>query len=42
MLNQSVNQTMSRTILTAGTTVLAVLSLLLLGGAVIFRSRSRC
>lgn len=36
VLNQSVNQTMSRTILTAGTTLLAVLSLLLLGGEVIF------
>lgn len=36
VLNLSVNQTMSRTVLTAGTTVLAVLALLLLGGEVIF------
>lgn len=36
VLNMSVNQTMSRTVLTSGTTLLAVLSLLLFGGAVIF------
>jgi preprotein translocase subunit SecF len=36
VLNMSVNQTMSRTILTSGTTLLAVLALLLFGGAVIF------
>jgi preprotein translocase subunit SecF len=36
VLNTSVNQTMSRTILTAGTTLLAVLALLFFGGAVIF------
>ncbi|MEZ4330374.1 MAG: protein translocase subunit SecF [Myxococcota bacterium] len=36
VLNLSVNQTMSRTVLTAGTTVLAVLALLFLGGEVIF------
>lgn len=35
VLNQSVNQTLSRTILTSGTTLLAVLSLWLLGGEVI-------
>lgn len=36
VLNQSVNQTMSRTILTSGTTLLAVLALLLFGGETIF------
>jgi preprotein translocase subunit SecF len=35
VLNLSVNQTLSRTILTSTTTMLAVLSLLILGGAVI-------
>ena len=35
VLNLPVNQTMSRTILTSGTTLLAVLALLLFGGAVI-------
>jgi preprotein translocase subunit SecF len=35
VLNRSVNQTLSRTILTSGTTMLAVLSLLVLGGEVI-------
>ena len=35
VLNQSVNQTLSRTLLTSVTTLLAVLSLLFLGGAVI-------
>jgi preprotein translocase subunit SecF len=36
VLNLSVNQTMSRTVLTSGTTLLAVLALLFFGGAVIF------
>jgi len=36
VLNLSVNQTMSRTVLTAGTTLLAVLALLIFGGDVIF------
>jgi preprotein translocase subunit SecF len=35
VLNLSVNQTLSRTILTSGTTMLAVLSLLILGGEVL-------
>jgi preprotein translocase subunit SecF len=35
VLNRSVNQTLSRTILTSGTTLLAVLALLLVGGEVI-------
>jgi preprotein translocase subunit SecF len=35
VLNQSVNQTLSRTLLTSGTTLLAVLALLLLGGEVV-------
>jgi preprotein translocase SecF subunit len=35
IINRSVNQTLSRTILTAGTTLLAVLSLFFLGGTVI-------
>ncbi len=35
VLNRSINQTLSRTILTSITTLLAVLSLLLLGGEVI-------
>ncbi len=35
VLNRSVNQTLSRTVLTSGTTMLAVLSLLVLGGEVI-------
>jgi preprotein translocase subunit SecF len=35
VLNQSVNQTLSRTLLTSGTTMIAVLALLLLGGEVI-------
>jgi preprotein translocase SecF subunit len=35
IIDKSVNQTLSRTILTAGTTLLAVLSLFLLGGVVI-------
>ncbi len=35
VLNRSVNQTLSRTLLTSGTTLLAVLSLLFLGGEVI-------
>ena len=35
LLNLSVNQTLSRTLLTSGTTMLAVIALLLLGGAVI-------
>jgi len=35
VLNLSVNQTLSRTLLTSGTTLLAVLSLLLVGGEVI-------
>ncbi|MDZ7762686.1 MAG: protein translocase subunit SecF [Desulfovermiculus sp.] len=34
-INKSVNQTLSRTLLTSGTTILVVLSLLLLGGGVI-------
>jgi preprotein translocase subunit SecF len=36
VLNASVNQTMSRTVLTSGTTLLAVVALLVFGGAVIF------
>jgi preprotein translocase subunit SecF len=36
VLNLSVNQTMSRTILTAGTTILAVMALLVFGGEIIF------
>jgi preprotein translocase subunit SecF len=36
VLNLSVNQTMSRTVLTSGTTLLAVLALLIFGGEVIF------
>ena len=36
VINQSVNETLSRTILTAGATLLSVIALLLLGGAVIF------
>ena len=35
LINRSVNQTLSRTILTSGTTFLATLSLFLLGGGVI-------
>jgi preprotein translocase subunit SecF len=35
VLNQSVNQTLSRTVLTSGTTMLALLSLYFLGGEVI-------
>ncbi|GHU92708.1 protein-export membrane protein SecF [Deltaproteobacteria bacterium] len=35
LINKSVNQTLSRTILTSGTTLLATLALLLLGGGVI-------
>lgn len=35
LINRSVNQTLSRTILTSGTTILATLSLYLLGGGVI-------
>jgi preprotein translocase subunit SecF len=35
VLNQSVNQTLSRTVLTSGTTILALLSLYTLGGEVI-------
>ena len=35
LINRSVNQTLSRTILTSGTTLLATLSLFLLGGGVI-------
>ena len=35
VLNRSVNQTLSRTVLTSGTTVVVVLALLLLGGEVI-------
>jgi preprotein translocase subunit SecF len=35
VINRSVNQTLSRTILTSGTTMLAVLALLVLGGPVI-------
>jgi preprotein translocase subunit SecF len=35
VVNRSVNQTLSRTILTSGTTLLAVLALLFLGGDVI-------
>jgi preprotein translocase subunit SecF len=35
IINTSINQTLSRTILTAGTTFVAVLSLYLLGGVVI-------
>ncbi|MBE6442667.1 MAG: protein translocase subunit SecF [Desulfovibrio desulfuricans] len=35
LINRSVNQTLSRTILTSGTTALATLALLLLGGGVI-------
>jgi preprotein translocase subunit SecF len=36
VLNRSVNQTLSRTILTSGTTLLAVLALLVLGGETLF------
>ena len=36
VLNRSVNQTLSRTILTSGTTLVAVLALLFLGGETIF------
>ncbi|MDQ7031515.1 MAG: protein translocase subunit SecF [Desulfonauticus sp.] len=35
IINKSINQTLSRTILTSGTTLLVVLSLLILGGGVI-------
>ena len=35
MVNASVNQTLSRTVITAGTTFLAVLSLFLFGGEVL-------
>ena len=35
MLNQSVNQTLSRTVLTSGTTLAALLSLFFLGGEMI-------
>jgi len=35
LLNQSVNQTLSRTVLTSGTTLMALLSLYFLGGEVI-------
>ena len=35
VINRSINQTLSRTILTSGTTILAVLALLFLGGEVI-------
>ncbi len=35
LINQSVNNTLSRTILTAGTTLLAVLALFVLGGSII-------
>jgi preprotein translocase subunit SecF len=36
VINQSVNETLSRTILTSGATMLSVLALLILGGEVIF------
>ncbi len=36
ILNRSVNETLSRTILTSGTTLIVLLALLFLGGAVIF------
>jgi preprotein translocase subunit SecF len=36
VINQAVNETLSRTILTSGATMLAILALLLLGGEVIF------
>jgi preprotein translocase subunit SecF len=36
VLNRSVNQTLSRTLLTSGTTLLAVLALLVLGGETLF------
>ncbi len=36
ILNRSVNETLSRTILTSGTTLIVLLTLLFLGGAVIF------
>jgi preprotein translocase subunit SecF len=36
VINQAINATMSRTILTSGATLLAVLALLALGGEVIF------
>ena len=39
VVNESVNQTLSRTIITAGTTFLAVLSLYLFGGEVLRRLR---
>ena len=42
VVNISVNQTLSRTIITAGTTFLSVLSLYLFGGEVLRGSRSRC
>ncbi|MDR2124023.1 MAG: protein translocase subunit SecF [Desulfovibrio sp.] len=36
VINRSINQTMSRTVLTSGTTLIAVLALLIFGGGVIF------
>ncbi len=36
IINDSINQTLSRTLLTSGTTLLVVLSMLVLGGGVIF------
>jgi preprotein translocase subunit SecF len=36
VINRSINQTMSRTVLTSGTTLIAVLSLLVFGGGAIF------
>ena len=42
IVNDSVNQTLGRTIITAGTTFLAVLSLYLFGGEVLEASPSRC
>ena len=35
MINEGINETLSRTIMTAGTTLLAVLALFLLGGEVL-------
>ena len=42
IVNTSVNQTLGRTIITAGTTFLAVLALYLFGGEVLEALRSRC
>ena len=42
VVNTSVNQTLGRTIITAGTTFLAVLSLFLFGGEVLEALPSRC